>query len=128
MMKKLLNLNLIFAIVFSSLLYNCAGTKKAKVDPYIGNWEYTAETPDGNLDVVMKIEKSEDGYVGSLSSDMGSVDIQDLKIEDGLMTGWFDMQGYELTIKGSFEDTKFTGVTSIDTYEMPMNATKVVTE
>ena len=127
-MKKFLNLNLIVAIVLSGLLYNCAGTKKAKVDPYIGSWEYTAQTDNGNLDVVMKIEKAEDGYVGSLNSDMGSVDLQDLKIEDGQMTGWFEMQGYELSIKGTFEDTKFTGITSIDTYEMEMNATKVVTD
>ena len=127
-MKRFFNVYLVVAIAYASLLYSCAGTKKAKVDPYVGNWEYTAETPDGNLDVVMTIEKSEDGYEGSLSSDMGSVDIQDLKIEDGQLTGWFDMQGYELSVKGTFEDTKFTGMTSIDTYEIPMNATKVITE
>ena len=127
-MKRLFNIYAIAAISCACLLYSCAGTKKAKVDPYIGSWEYTAETPDGNLDVVMKIEKSEDGYSGTLNSNMGSVDIQNLEIEDGQLTGWFDMQGYELSLKGTFEDTKFTGITSIDTYEMPMNATKVVTE
>ena len=123
-MKKFFNLYMLIAIACSFLLLSCAGSKKTKVDPYVGDWEYTAETPDRSLDVTMTIEKSEDSYAGTLNSDMGSVEIQDLNIEDGQLTGWFDMQGYQLSVKGNFEDTKFTGITSIDEYEIPMNATK----
>ena len=123
-MKRFFNVYALLAIACSLLMLNCAGSKTTKVDPYLGDWEYVAETPDGNLDVTMTISKIEEAYSCTLSSDMGSVEVQDLKIEDGQLSGWFDMQGYQLAVKGTFEDTKFTGITSIDEYQIPMNATK----
>lgn len=123
-MKKFFNLHTLAAIAISFTLFNCAGTKTSKVDPYIGDWEYVAETPQGSLDVTMTIEKGEDGYTGSLNADMGSVDLEDLKIEDGKMTATYYIESYEMPIKGTFEGDKFSGSTSWDGNEMPINATK----
>ena len=123
-MKKFFNLYMLIVIACSFLLLSCAGSKKSKVDPYVGDWEYTSVTPERSIEVTMTIEKNEDSYAGILNADIGSFEIQDLKIEDGHMTGWFTLEGYRLSVKGDFEDTKFTGITSIDEYEIPMNATK----
>jgi hypothetical protein len=123
-MKRLFNLYTLSAIIGAFLMFSCAATKTAKVSPYVGDWAYTAETPNGNLDVVMTINEAEGVYTGSLSSDMGSVDLNDLKIEDGALTASFEIQGYTIPVNGTFDGDTFTGSSSIDGMEMPINATK----
>ena len=123
-MKRLFNLYTLSAIVAAFLMFSCAATKTAKVNPYIGDWAYTAETPNGDLSVVMTINETEGVYSGLLSSDMGSVDLNDLKIEDGALSASFDIQGYTIPMKGTFDGDTFTGSSSIDGNEMPINATK----
>lgn len=126
-MKRFFNLYILVAIAYSCLLYSCAGSKKAKVDPYVGDWDYVAETQQGSVDVTMTIVKVEDGYAGSLNADMGSVDLEDLKIVDGKMTATFYIESYEIPMKGTFEGDKFTGSSSWEGNEMPIDATKVAT-
>ncbi len=127
-MKKFLNLYMVAAIAYSCLMFSCAVTKKAKIDPYIGEWEYVAQTPNGDLDVVMSISKTETGYSGILTAEMGSVDIDNLVIEEGKLTATFDIQGSEIPMKGKFEGDIYTGTTTWEGNEMPVNATKKKTE
>ena len=124
-MKTFFTPGLLIITLFSLALFGCAGSKTAKVDPYVGEWDYTAPTMDGGeIDVVMTISKTESGYNGFLSSDMGTVDLQNLIIEEGKLSASFEIEGYELMMVGSFEGGTYTGTTTIDTYEIPMNATK----
>jgi len=125
-MKKTFNPSLLIIVVAIFILGGCAGTKTSKVDPYAGDWEYVAETPQGNWDVIMTITKAESGYTGMLSSDMGSVDLQDLEIEDGKLTAKFYLESYELFMNGTFAGNKFVGASTIDGMEMPIDATKKV--
>jgi hypothetical protein len=127
-MKKFLNLYTLIAIAYACLMFSCAGSKKTKVDPYIGEWEYTAQTPNGDLDVVMTITKIETGYSGFLSAEMGSVDMSNLIIEEGNLTATFDIQGNEIPMKGKFDGDTYTGSTTWDGNERPMNATRKKTE
>jgi len=127
-MKNFFKLNLLAALVYSCLMFSCAVTKKAKVDPYIGEWEYVAQTPNGDLDVVMTISKTETGYSGFLTAEMGSVDIDNLVIEEGKLTSTFDIQGSEIPMKGKFEVDTYTGTTTWEGNEMPVNATKKKTD
>lgn len=123
-MKKFLNLYILAAIAYSCFMFSCAGSKKTKVDPFVGEWEYTAITQDGEMDVVMTIEKTEDEYSGYLSSDMGSVDLQDLVIKEGNFSASFEIGGYVLTMKGAFEGDTYTGTTAYEGNESPMKATR----
>ena len=124
-MKNFFNPSLLLIALFALTIFGCAGSKKSKIDPYVGQWDYTFPTQDGGeMDAVMTINKAETGYSGFLSSDMGSVDLEDLVIEEGKLSAKFDVQGYVLTMVGTFEGDSFTGTTTIDTYEIPMNATK----
>lgn len=123
-MKRLFNLYTVTAIIGAFLMFSCASTKTAKVNPYIGDWAYTAETPNGDLAVVMTINEAEGVYTGSLSSDMGSIELSDLIVEDGKMTASFDIQGYNIPMKGTFDGDTFTGSSSFNGTEMPINATR----
>ena len=127
-MKKLFNLNTLAIIIGSFLIISCAASKKS-VDPYIGEWHYTFPSMDGGeMKAVMTINAIEGGYSGFLSSDMGTVDLQDLVIEDGNLTAKFDIQGMTINLKGTFEGDKYNGTTDVDGNEFPMNATKKQTE
>lgn len=124
-MKKFFNLYILAVIAYSCLMLSCAGSKTSKkVDPYIGDWEYVAQTEQGSLDVTMTIEKAEEGYTGSLNADIGSVDLEDLKIEDGKLTATYYIESYEFPMKGTFEGDKFIGSSSWEGTEMPIDATK----
>ncbi|MDZ7608508.1 MAG: hypothetical protein U5K79_23645 [Cyclobacteriaceae bacterium] len=59
-----------------------------------------------------------------LSSQMGSVDLQELVIADGKLTAKFDIQGYMMSLKGGFEGDTYTGSVIIDGNEFPMIATR----
>ena len=122
--------NAIFTLAAFSVLFlaGCAASK-VKVNPYVGQWEYVFPMEDGSkLDVTMTINETEQGYTGNLSSYMGAVDLDDLVIEDGKLTSNFDLQGYTVDFHGTFEGTTYKGITSIDGYDVPIEATKKESE
>jgi len=123
-MKNFFNLNMSVTIIFTLILLSCASSK-TKVSPYVGDWHYTFPTMEGGeMSATMTINEIENGYSGFLSSEMGTVDLQDLVIEDGNLSAKFDIQGYILTMKGTFEGDTYTGTTTFDGNEFPMNATR----
>jgi hypothetical protein len=50
------------------------------------------------------------------------VDLDDLVIEDGKLTANFTIEGYKMYLEGEFNDDTYTGKTSINGYEIPMEA------
>lgn len=122
-MKNFFKYYVLAVIVYSIILAGCAASK-VTVTPYVGNWYYTAQTQDGEMDVVMTINETENGYSGYLSSDMGSVDLSDLVIEDGKLTASFEIGGYEIPIKGTFDGDIFDGTSTWEGNDMPMKATR----
>ena len=122
-MKNFFKYYVLAVIVYSIILAGCAASK-VTVSPYVGNWHYLAQTQDGELAVVMTINETETGYSGYLSSDMGSVDLSDLVIEDGKLTASFEIGGYEIPIKGTFDGDIFDGTSTWEGNDMPMKATR----
>lgn len=111
-------------IIAAFIAYGCASTKKV-VDVSIGTWDYIVkDTPSGDAEGNFVIAKEGDNYVGTLNGEQGSIPLNDVTIEDGNLTCTFDLQGYEILIKGTFEGTSFTGNASVDYNEFPMTATK----
>lgn len=124
-MKKLMTLQTFGIILFSLLIMSCAASKTSKTS-YAGDWKYTFPMQNGGeMAVTMTIIQNDKVYSGSLSSEAGSVDLEDLVIEDGKMTSKFNVQGYEMNIKGIFSGDTFTGTTTVDGNDVPMNATRV---
>lgn len=105
------------AAVFAFILASCGSTKsvaKKEVDPYLGAWEVVIEeTPQGDVAATMNITKNEDGsYSGNLESDMGAMDLKDLKIEKGALSSKFEVQGMDFEFTGTFLQESFKGMVS----------------
>lgn len=122
-MKKSYIAPFIALILGIFLVSGCASTKKL-VDSYVGKWNYDLETPQGTFSGNMQITHDGNEFHGSLNSDMGSVDLSDLKIEDGKLTANFDMQGNTIDVTGNFEGEVFNGNFSAGGFDMPFKASR----
>lgn len=123
-MKSFFNLNTLALILFSFLIIACAASKTS-VSPYVGDWNYTFPSQDGGeIDATMTITEIESGFSGILSSDMGSVDLEELVIEKGKLTAKFSIQEYEISMNGEFDGDTYAGIVDFDGNEFPMNATR----
>ena len=111
-------------IIISLILAGCASSKITESN-YVGNWHYTFPTMDGGeMKAGMVISREGKEYKGILTSEMGSVDLQDLEIVDDKLTAYFTVEGNRFDLVGVFSEDTYTGSTSIQGYEFPMNATK----
>ena len=111
-------------IIAAFIAYGCASSKNI-ADVAIGTWDHIVkDTPYGDVEGNFVIVKEADAYIGTLNSDQGSLPIEELKIEEGKLSGVFYMEGMEIQMKGTFEGTNYTGVVSVDYNEFPMTATK----
>jgi len=72
----------------------------------------------------MTINKADNGYTGALSSELGSVDLDNLVIEDDNLKATYDIQGYVLELEGTFSGETFKGISTIEGYEFPMDAVR----
>ena len=114
----------IIGILAVCTVFTMCKTSKSTASKYVGEWHYTFEMEGTEYAAYMTINSVEDGYTGSLTSDMGSVDLDDLVIEEDKLTATFDIQGYVMDLKGTFDGEVFHGSTSIDGYEFPMEAVR----
>ena len=122
-MKNSLKFQISTLLIGVLIMAGCASTKKL-ADSYVGKWNYELETPQGNYNGNMQISQNGNEFTGSLNSDMGSVDLNDLKIENGQLTANFDMMGNTIDMKGSFEGDVFNGTMSAGGYDIPFKATR----
>ena len=122
-MRNFLLSSAVWLLVIGALITACK-TSQSTASRYVGEWHYTFEMEGTEYAAYMTINNVEDGYTGSLISDLGSVDLDDLIIEEDKLTASFDIQGYVLDLKGSFDGEAFHGSTSIDDNEFPMEAVR----
>ena len=127
MKKSQVFLELIALIV----VFSCGSLKKTiKVDPYIGNWSLLIEdTPQGDIATNLVISMMEDGnYSGTLSSDMGSFELDDFEIIEQKMSGTFYYQQIDFDVTGTFEDMSFKGYVSGMGEDFKANGKKLIEE
>ena len=122
-MRNFLIPNIVGFLAICTMFTMCK-TGKSTASRYVGDWHYTFEMEGTEYAAFMTINSVEDGYTGSLTSDMGSVYLDDLVIEEDKLTATFDIQGYVMDLKGTFDGEAFHGSTSIDGYEFPMEAVR----
>lgn len=111
-MKTKLNLVL---LVLTFIVASCSSTKKAavKVDPILGDWAIViAETPQGDMESTLSMSKNTEGvYTGVIASDMGSMDLENVKVVASALTSTFEYEGMEFEFNGNFTETEFKGET-----------------
>jgi len=123
-MKRNTSVSFIFLLAVMIFATACKSSKTT-ASKYIGNWHYTFEMEGTEYAAYMTINAADNGgYTGSLTSDLGSVALDDLVIEDDNLTATFDIQGYILGLKGTFEGEAFHGATMIQGNEFPMEAVR----
>ena len=112
---------LLIALVF---LAGCAASNVAKNGPS-GAWEYTVKnTPNGDVSGTMNIMQEGDGYTGNLTTSSGSIDLNNLTIEEGKMSSSFNYQGTPLELTGDFSEDSFTGNVGAGGQSFPVEATR----
>ena len=122
-----MSINTIFhAIVVTLFLLvtGCAASRVAKNSP-AGAWDYTVKnTPNGDVSGTMNIEQDGEEYTGSLATESGSIDLQNVTIEDGKMSSTFNYQGTPLEMTGTFSEDAFTGSVGAGGQSFPVEATR----
>ncbi len=115
----------VFLIIASvAFLSGCSATRMA-IKNYAGSWEYHIDTPDGPIDVAMVIIHDGEKFTGTMEAEQVSIELEDLKIEDGKLTAQFYYGTYLIDISGEFNEDEFTGILGPPDYQMPFSATRV---
>ncbi len=118
-------ISIFFVLLSVALLSGCGSTRMA-IKQYAGSWEYHIDTPEGSFDALMIIEHDGEKFVGRMeAADQGTIELQDLKIEDGKLTAQFYFGTYLIDISGEFNEDEFNGTLGPPEYQMPFNAKRV---
>jgi len=115
----------VFLVVLSVALLSGCGTTKMAIKKYAGSWEYHIESPDGPFDAAMVIAHDGEKFTGRMQADQGSIEMEDLKIEDGKLTAHLYYGTYLIDITGEFNEDEFTGTLGPPEYQMPITAKRV---
>jgi hypothetical protein len=115
----------VFLVVLSVTLLSACGTTRLAIKKYAGSWEYHIDTPDGPIDAAMVITHDGEKFTGTMEADQGSIELEDLKIEEGKLTAHFYYGIYLIDISGEFNEDEFTGTLGPPEYQMPFTATRV---
>ncbi len=95
------------------------------LDPYAGHWDYfITDTPMGDMNGVMTIEKEKGTYLASMTGAAGRINLDNVQIEENQLTGTFIFQGYEVELAGAIESDNFTGELTVDYESFPITATR----
>ena len=118
---------LTFLIVCATLFFISCSTTKNIVDPYLGTWNYViANVPTmGDLKGAFTITKEGNKYIGSISDENGqSTPMGNLMIQDGTLTSEYSAGGYDVDMKGMFENAGFTGKITVAGFDLDVTASK----
>lgn len=143
MKKTLKNVMVLIATVAFFSFAGCSSSKKAvssnagtgtSASPkpvstdnasYIGSWAFVVKgTPDGDSKGDMIISEDGGTIKGMISADGGQTEIQDLKINNNILTGVFNYNGMSVNMTGTFIGNAYEGKVEAQGYAFPMNATK----
>jgi len=116
---------MVFIVISAITILSGCGTTRMAIKKYTGSWEYHMETPDGPIDAAMVITHDGEKFTGTMEADQGSIEMEDLKIEDGKLTAHFYYGPYLIDITGEFNEDEFTGTLGPPEYQMSVTAKRV---
>jgi len=122
-MKNLHSTRFLLYIVLTLFFTGCASTKVTTPN-YIGRWNYEIDTPQGSQTGWIILNQDGNELTGSINSEMGSVDLRDLKIENNLMTANFYAFDMDMDLSGEFVEDVLNAKVIVQGYELPFTAHK----
>ncbi len=123
--------HLVLSFIALFIISSCGTSKSAaKVDPYVGDWSLLIEgTPQGDVSAVMNILKNEAGeYTGTVNSDIGLIDLNNVKIVESRLSATFVTQDMDFDLTGTFEDVLFKGYVSGMGADFKADGKKVISQ
>lgn len=114
-------------IILLSLAFLVSGFTNENIvlEDYSGTWEYKVETPEGPYKGAIVLEKSDADYKGHLNTDVGKIDMKDLKIKGDKISFSISVQGFNVEIKGTFEGDTLNCTANVEGMQIPMVAKRV---
>jgi len=136
-MKKIIApvLFLVITVIFISFT-GCSSSKKTTSGPnagnssasytaYAGTWAFIVKgTPDGDTKGDMVLSLNGNVLKGMISTGGAQPEIQDLKIENNVLSGIFYYNGMAINMMGTFTGNTYEGKVEAQGYAFPMTATK----
>lgn len=135
-MKNILR-NLTLLLLSAALIIGigCSASKKTGNVPkdnksvsytsYTGTWPFVVTgTPEGDTKGDMIISVNGDVLKGTIAAGGGQVDIENIKIENNVLTGVFNYNGMSINMIGTFTGNSYEGKVEAQGYAFPMTATK----
>ena len=113
-----------FLIIILSLFWTGCVTNKVTTESYAGTYNWKISTDDGDMSGNIVLTKSGDSYTGTISSDQGTQDLTNLKIEGTNITANLSYMGYTVDMKGVLSDHDINGSFSTQGYSFPFDAIK----
>jgi hypothetical protein len=112
-------------IAMTAAVWTGCATTKVTTPNYVGRWNYELDTPQGRYAGWIIINQEGKEVTGTMNSEMGSVDLRDLKIEDNFMTANFNIMDMDMDLSGEFVEDVLNAKIIVQGYEMPFKANKV---
>ncbi len=112
-------MNPLLYLMFSFVFF---GTNAFTTIDYTGEWEYKVDTPQGPYSGAIVLERSFDGYTGYIKSGDNQLELSNVVVEGNTMKFNIDVDGFPVTISGSFEGDTYTAVASVEGMEIPLVA------
>ncbi len=134
-MKRDLYPLLIPLALISLLLVSCHSSRNAGQtqikgiplanDPYIGTWDFIVRnTPSGNAEGVISIEREGMLYRAIVDSGLGKMALDHVSIEDERLKGHFRYKGFKVNVKGIFDENTLEGKLAVSLASFPLEATR----
>lgn len=122
-MKNQHSTRFLLYIILTLFFTGCTATKVTAPN-YVGRWNYEIDTPQGRQSGWIILNQEGKELTGSINSDMGSVDLRDLKIEDNIMTANFYAFDMDMDLSGEFMEDVLNAKVIVQGYELPFKAYK----
>ena len=92
---------------------------------FVGTWDYeVTDTPNGDYDGQLVIEKDGKSYKGKMVAEGGSQDLRDLKIEGDNISFKIYAEGFDCSISLTREGNSLKGKVKVDGETYPMTGIK----
>ncbi len=131
-----MSVRLFFSLLMVSiylLLTSCDTSKRALgtasklEDPYVGTWTYIVKnTPEGNVNGKLIIEKEKNQYRAKVSGNQGDAMLENFTLENNALSGTFDFQGYEVALKGTLDGRSLKGEIEVAYMTFALEGEKVM--
>ncbi len=137
-MRGTINLLIPLTLTLAITTTACHSSKKTGVltprsvtmgDRYTGDWDFIVkDTPSGDAQGVMNIEKDGFAYRANVSADIGEMSIDHLTIQEERLKGYFHYKGFKVNVKGNFVGDTFEGKVGMTLLSYPFVAKKRLTD